>query len=225
MLAMHITQIFVDFLHSIAAQVPLPLFTVLAAFIEEVIAPIPSPLVMTLSGSLAASQGQPFVYLLFLALIGALSKTIGSLVVYVVSDKAEDVIIDKFGKFLGVSHQDTEGFGKYLNKGKRDDVVLFLLRAVPIIPTAPVSVVCGLLKINIKTYVISTFLGTIIRNMIYLYFGFVSVGALESLNNNLDSLEKYGYLILFFLMFGMVIWFYSKRRSGKGMGFLDRFKS
>jgi membrane protein DedA with SNARE-associated domain len=222
---MHITQIFIDFLHSIAAQVPLPLFTVLAAFIEEVIAPIPSPLVMTLSGSLAASQGHPFTFLLFLALIGALSKTVGSWVVYLVSDKAEDVIIDKFGKFLGVSHKDTEGFGKYLNKGKRDDLVLFLLRAVPIIPTAPVSVVCGLLKVNIRTYLVSTFLGTIVRNMIYLYFGFVSVGALESLNSNLDSLEKYGYLILFFLMFGMVIWFYSKRRSGKGMGFLDRFKS
>ena len=222
---MHITQIFIDFLHSIAAAVPLPFFTIIAAFIEEVIAPIPSPLVMTLSGSLAASQGQPFVYLIWLAVIGAASKTLGSVLVYTVADKAEDLIIDKFGRFLGVSHKDTEGFGKYLNKGRRDDIVLFLLRAVPIIPTAPVSVVCGLVKVNLRTYVVSTFLGTIVRNMVYLYFGFVSVGALEALNDDLDSLEKYGYLILFFLMFGLVIWFYKKRRSGGGMGFLDRFKS
>jgi uncharacterized membrane protein YdjX (TVP38/TMEM64 family) len=125
---------------------------------------------------------------------------------------------------LGVSHDDTEGFGKYLNKGKRDDIVLFLLRAAPIIPTAPVSVVCGLLKINMRTYLVSTFFGTIVRNLLYLYFGYVSVGALESLNDNLGSLENIGYLILFFMMFGMLVWVYRKRQSGNALKFFDRFK-
>lgn len=221
---MQLTKIFIDLLTGISERVSLPFFTVIAAFIEEVIAPIPSPLVMTLSGSLAASQHKPLVYLLFLALIGAVSKTFGSWIVYFVSDKMEDVLIDKFGKFLGVSHKDTEGLGKFLNHGRRDDFVLFLLRAIPIIPTAPVSVLCGLMKINLRTYLVSTFLGTIVRNMVYLYLGFVSVGALESVNEGLDSLETIGYLILFFGMFGLVVWMYQQRRSGSGLKFFDRFK-
>ena len=214
----------IQLLHAIAERVPLPLFTILGAFIEEVIAPIPSPIVMTLAGSFTAAENLPFVYLLFLAMIGAASKTVGSWLVYFVSDKAEDIIISKFGKFLGVSHSDTEGFGKYLNQGKRDDIVLFLLRAIPIIPTAPVSVVCGLIKVNVRTYLVSTFFGTAVRNMFYLYLGYTSVGTLESINEGLDSWENLGYLILFFLMFGAVIWIYSKRRKGFSLSFLDRFK-
>ena len=47
----------IDLLHRLATILPIPLFTVVAAFVEEVIAPVPSPLVMTLAGSLAASAG------------------------------------------------------------------------------------------------------------------------------------------------------------------------
>lgn len=222
MMPMSIFSQLTTLLASIAQVVPVPWFVFIGAFIEEVVAPIPSPFVMTLAGSLAAADASTVSYLAILALIGAAGKTIGSVIIYKIADEAEDVIIDKFGRFLGISHKDTEGIGKLLNKGVRDDIVLFLLRAVPIMPTSPVSVVCGLIKLNLRTYIVSTFLGTFIRNAFYLYLGYTGVEALNSLNDSLDSWEKWGYLILFGLMGVAVIWFYSKRGENNGADLFAR---
>jgi len=211
----------ITWLESLAQQVPVTWFVFIGALVEEIIAPIPSPLVMMLGGSIAASQGSTVLFLLLLALIGALSKTLGSLVIYVLADKAEDVLINKFGKFLGVSHSDTEGLGKYLGNGKRDDIAIFLMRAIPVIPTAPVSVIAGLIKINLKTYLLSTFLGLVVRNMIYLYLGYTSLGTLESLGEGFDSLEKVGYLILSVFAGLALLWMYRKRQQGSVLTMVD----
>lgn len=221
---MSITAPLIDFVHQIAEAVPLPWFTAIASLAEEVIAIIPSPFVMTLAGSLAASLEHHWSYLILLAVIGAVAKTFGSWIIYIIADKAEDILIDKFGRVLGVSHQDTEGLGKLFNHGRRDDFIIFASRALPIMPTAPISVVAGLLKLNIKTYLLSTFFGLVLRNLFYLYVGFTSLGALESVNDNLDSLENIGYVVLFFAMFGLMIWFYRQRRLGAGGRLLEKLR-
>lgn len=221
---MSLTAPLIEIVHQIAEVVPLPLFTAVASLAEEVIAIIPSPVVMTLAGSLAASLEKHWTYLILLAIIGSVAKTFGSWIIYVIADKAEDIVIDKFGRVLGVSHQDTEGLGKLFGHGRRDDFIILVSRALPIMPTAPISVVAGLLKLNLKTYLLSTFLGLILRNLFYLYLGYTSLGALESLNDNLDSLENIGYIVLFFAMFGLMIWFYRQRRLGAGGRFLDKLR-
>lgn len=212
----------IDLLHQLSGIMPLPIFTFFGAFVEEVLAPIPSPLVMTLAGSMAASLGRTWTYLLWLALVGAIGKTIGSYIIYVISDKGEDFVLNKFGKYLGVSHKEVEIIGKHLNKGWRDEFVLILLRAVPIMPTAPVSIVCGLIKVNLKTYLSSTFIGTLIRNIFYLYLGFTSVGALESINEGIDSFEKIGYLILLILVAAGLLFIYVQKKNESGIKFLEK---
>lgn len=214
-------QSLITWLEGLSQQVPVVWFVAIGALVEEVIAPIPSPLVMMLGGSISAGQGSPLLFIVGLALIGALSKTFGSLIIYLISDKAEDIVIDKFGKFLGVSHSDTEGLGKFFGEGKRDDVAIFVMRAVPVMPTAPVSVIAGLIKINLRTYLLSTFLGLIVRNMIYLYLGYTSLGALESLSEGFDSLEKIGYLILSVFAGVVLLWLYRKRRQGSVLAMID----
>jgi len=215
-------QIFISWLENLANQIPVTWFVFLGAMIEEIIAPIPSPLVMTLGGSIAASQERTLLFVAFLALIGAFSKTIGSAIIYVVSDKLEDVVIDKFGRFLGVSHSDTEGLGKFLSKGKGDDWAIFLMRAFPIMPTAPVSIIAGLIKTDFKTYIKNTFLGLLVRNAIYLYLGFTSLEALESLSEGFDSMEKIGYLILIIFALAFLYWIYKKKRQGSAIDMLDK---
>lgn len=215
-------QSLINWLHTFAQQVPVTWFIFIGALVEEIIAPIPSPLVMMLGGSILAGQGSPLYWILFLAVIGAFSKTLGSLLMYVIADKAEDVIVNKFGKFLGVSHSDTEGFGKFLGEGKRDDIAIFLMRAIPVMPTAPVSVIAGLIKINLKTYLLSTFLGLIVRNIIYLYLGYTSLGALESLNEGFDSLEKIGYVAIALFAGLVLVWMYRKRQKGSVLEILEK---
>lgn len=203
----------IEYLHTFSQTVPLPIFVSVGAAIEEIIAPIPSPLVMTLAGSLSASAGSHWLTLMYLALIGSVAKTAASYVVYVVSDKAEDLVLGKFGKFLGVSHKEVERLGSQLSGGWKDDLVMLALRAVPVIPTAPVSIISGLLKIKLSTFFWTTLVGYAIRNYFYLYLGATSTHALESLNEGLGSVEKIGYLIIFVLLLALTIFFYKQRQD------------
>lgn len=215
-------QAFINWLESLAQQVPVTWFVAIGAIVEEVLAPIPSPFVMMLGGSIAASQGNTLWFLFWLALVGALSKTFGSIIIYVIADKAEDVMIDKFGKFLGISSEETEGLGKFLSNGRKQAWVIFLLRALPIMPTAPVSVIAGVIKIDLKQYLFGTFTGLIVRNLIYLYLGFTSIGALESLSEGFDSLEKIGYFILAIFAGLVLLWMYRKRQQGSALTIVEK---
>ncbi|MCC6711073.1 MAG: hypothetical protein IT416_01840, partial [Candidatus Pacebacteria bacterium] len=76
-------QALINWLEVFSGQVPVTWFIFVGALVEELVAPIPSPLVMMLGGSIAAGQGSPLLFILFLALIGALSKTLGSLLIYI----------------------------------------------------------------------------------------------------------------------------------------------
>ena len=75
------------YLENLALKIPLELFTVIGAFLEEVVAPIPSPFVMTLAGSIMRAQNMTVTYIAFIALIGALAKTFGAWLLYFLSEK------------------------------------------------------------------------------------------------------------------------------------------
>lgn len=214
----------IEYLQDLSQTIPLPLFVTIGSAIEEIIAPIPSPLVMTLAGSLSASATQThWLPLLSLAILGSLAKTLASYLVYLVSDKAEDIVLGKWGKFLGVSHKEVEKIGTQLSGGWKDDLIMLALRAVPIIPTAPVSIIAGVLKINLRTFFWSTAVGYTFRNYFYLYLGATSIGALESLNDGLATFEKLGYLVIFLMLLLLALYFYKQRRDDNIVSKLLKF--
>jgi membrane protein DedA with SNARE-associated domain len=180
----------------LAQYVPVEQFVIFGAAIEEIVAPIPSPIIMTVAGSIAQAQNQGYLFLTLLALLGALSKTAASWLVYVISDKAEDIVVGRFGKYLGVTSKEIESIGKYFNGGVRDMVIMFLARAIPIMPTAPVSIVSGIIKVNMKSYMVGTFLGTLVRSYLYLLLGFVGLASAESILSGFDSAEKVVQLLM-----------------------------
>lgn len=204
---------FITLLRSWAEVLPPPWFTFFGTMLEEIIAPIPSPLVMTLGGSLAASLHKNVAYLFLLALTGTAGKTIGSYVIYLIADKFEDVLSTRIGKWFGISHAQLENIGARLGKGWKDNVAIFVLRALPIMPTAPVSFVAGILKIDLKSYLVSSALGIFVRNIFYLYLGFTSLDALENINENLSSWESVGSIIVLVFIAALVYYIYKKRRD------------
>lgn len=197
-----------------AHETPLEIFSFLGSFVEEIIAPIPSPIIMTTTGSIAAVQAKPIEFLLILAVLGALGKMFGALIVYKISDKAEDLILNRFGKLIGVTHTEVENFGKHFSKTRKDVLVLILLRSIPFIPSTLVSVSSGILKINVRHFMIATFLGTIIRDSIFLYFGYRGVEAFSHILGGFDTLESIlqvlGFLALA-LFLGLIYY-----KKGKG---------
>jgi len=200
-------------LETIAESVPLPLFVLIASIIEELIAFIPSPFVLTLAGSSAAAQGSNFLYLVVLALIATLAKTAGAYFFYYVADKLEDVVTSKFGKVFGFSHKSIESIGAKLQKSSSDEVAIFLLRAMPLIPSTPVSIVAGILKIDLKRYLLASAAGLFVRCMFFVYLGYTATGTLEDLTNQIGGYELYGKIALLILGAIGVIWFWRKRRE------------
>ncbi len=198
-------------IQSFAVHVPIELYTFVASFIEEVIAPIPSPFVMTSAGSIAEAQGKAVFFLLILAIIGSVGKTLGAWLLYYIADKGEDVLIKKYGRFFGVSHRELESIGKHFKGHWKDTFVLLGLRALPIVPSAPISIVCGAIKVSLRSYLFATFFGTIARNMIFLYFGFAGLSSYESVVNGLESVESVVQIFLAAFVGLFIVWMYWKR--------------
>jgi membrane protein DedA with SNARE-associated domain len=203
-----------EFLKDISTRVPVELFTCLGAFVEEVIAPIPSPLVMATAGSIAFSQGKGTALLLWLSLVGAAGKVAGAWLVYWVAAELEEVFVNRFGRFFGVSHRDVENLAGHFKGGLRDGIILTVLRAAPIMPSAPVSVICGLIRMRRRAYLTATFLGTVVRNLVYLYIGYAGLAVSEKLIAGFTGWESVLQAVSVAIVAAFVGWVYWKRRGG-----------
>lgn len=201
-----------DYFEKFADKVPLEIFVFVGAFLEEVIAPVPSPFVMTLAGSVAESQGYAFWYLLVIAVIASAGKTLGAILLYWLADKAEDLMLSRIGKFVGITHQEVEKFGSKLSGTKRDLITLLIIRSTPVIPSAPISLICGFLKIDLKQFITATFFGTIIRDFVYLYFGYTSLDAATKLVEGMEGVESFITIAMALIGFLIVGWIIYKKK-------------
>ena len=205
----------ISLIKPLATTIPLDVFAFIGSFLEEIIAPIPSPLVMTTAGTLAHTQNHTLLYLFWLALAASLGKTIASWLYYVLADKSEDLVLTRFGKYVGVSHKEVENIGKHFNGTWKDDVILLVLRSLPIMPTSLVSVVCGFIKLNMRTYLQSTFIGYFIRSFIFLYIGYTGMATYGNVSNELVSIESFIKVVSGAGLVLFLVWIFYKRGKGK----------
>jgi len=190
-----------------AHSIPLELFTFISTFIEEMLPPIPAPSVITIAGAVAKVQDYSPYFLIILALIGTIGKTSGAIIIYKVVDKLEDVFVSKFGKYFNIEEDKLEAIGKRISGSEKSYLILITLRAIPLFPSTLISVSCGLLKIPFKLFVISTFIGSFIRNLAYVYIGFGSIKIFDSiLSTPMNILTIRIFLILALL--SAFIYFY-----------------
>ena len=171
--------------------VPLHLFVFLGSFIEEVIAPIPSPAVMIAAGSAAAVQQYSFFETALLSITGALGKAAGAGVVYIIAYKLEDAIVGRLGSFFGVDTKKLDAFGSKLTGTWKDYGILLALRVAPFIPSAIISIGSAVVRVPFTMFIITTFVGTIIRDGIYLYVGYTGTKTFSSFLHTANSLEGY----------------------------------
>ncbi len=217
----HIVSEVMAWLQAFAQQVPLELFVFVGGIVEEVIAPVPSPLVATLAGGIAKEQGYGWPALFLVCAIGVLGKTIGAYLFYVIIDKFEDVLTPRFGKFLGVSHEEIETFGKRFGGGWKDGVVLFLIRSIPMMPSTPVSMACGLVKLRTRTFLLATYCGFLLREMFFMVLGYSGIAA-AGLLAGFSSAEGVINALIALTAFIIIAWLYWRRRKGTLMGLLGK---
>jgi membrane protein DedA with SNARE-associated domain len=185
-----ITEPILTFLKTFAETVSLPLFVVVGALAEEIIVIIPSPFVPLTAGSLAINQNKTIYFILFLALIGAIAKTFSTTFVFWLADKLEDLITKgKLGKYLGLDPNEIERYGDIFSKSKSNTLIVFILRALPFVPTVPVTVVAGLIKVKYRIFMIGTFFGMLVRNSFYLLAAFYGLQKFQGLMEGMDTLN------------------------------------
>lgn len=167
-----------------------------ASIIEEVAAPIPSALVLTSAGFFlipnhAWSLHSLEVLLFTIAIPGALGVTIGSLLVYGIGYWSGKPVLERWGKILGISWADVGRVEEKFKNSHSDEVALFTVRAIPIIPSVVISTFCGLIRLPLREYLIFSFLGTIIRAFILAAIGW-QVGAIyESIAQSISKAENF----------------------------------
>ena len=140
----------------------------LATIIEEAVAPIPSSLVPLAGGFFLLPADHILMQvaveaLILVAIPVTLGVTIGSSIVYWIAYAGGKPIVDRFGKYVGLSWKAVEGIEARMTKGRRDEVTLFALRLMPVIPGVALSGFCGALRYPFARFAVITFVASGIR--------------------------------------------------------------
>ncbi len=128
--------------------------------IESACIPLPSELIMPLSGwMLIKEQSLPAIYSLVAGAYGALGCTIGSIIAYGVGMWGGRPFLEKYGKYILISHQDLALADRWFNRS--GSWVIFVSRLLPIVRTF-ISLPAGIARMNVIKFLIYTFLGSFI---------------------------------------------------------------
>ena len=129
----------------------------LAALIETIIPPIPTMAVFPTAGFIASQNGLGIIEVVLLGIVGGLGASIGSTVIYLIALKLGRTALLRYLKKVKVSEKKMDRVEKWFEK-YGDKAVLFG-RMIPVFREM-ISIPAGLLKMNIKKFLVYTVLGS-----------------------------------------------------------------
>jgi membrane protein DedA with SNARE-associated domain len=153
-----------------------PYSVFIIVLLEELLVPIPSPLVLMGSGFILIEPGLPFFdaavkIFFFIALPASIASVLGSLILYGIGYYGGMTVINRLRPFIGTSWDQMKQTEKKLEKKKRVWVTIAFLRAVPLFPIAIVSLFAGVLGLSKKRFALATFVGSLPRTFILAAIG------------------------------------------------------
>ena len=159
----------------------------LAMFLENIIPPIPSEIIMPLGGFFVYREKLNFFFLIFWGLFGTI---LGSLPWYylgkLVNEKKLSKFLDKRGKYVGITSDDLAKSKRWFDKYGVS--LVFWGRLVPGIRTL-ISVPAGMELMPLRKFLIWTTLGSFIWVAILTYAGFILGDNWQMINNYLDQIN------------------------------------
>ncbi len=175
----------------------------LAMFLENIIPPIPSELIMPLGGFFVFQQKLNFYILILWGLIGTIA---GSLPWYYlgksVNEKKLSKFLDKRGKYLGITSKDLEKSKKWFDK--YGVALIFWGRLVPGIRTL-ISVPAGMELMSLRKFLIWTTLGSLIWVALLTYAGYFLGENYQIIGTYIDQIKYVlkpilGLILVYFLI-------------------------
>jgi membrane protein DedA with SNARE-associated domain len=165
-----IEQQILDFISNVYNMMQWPGVVALMA-IESACIPLPSELIMPLSGwMLIKANGLSPVYSLVAGAYGALGCTIGSIIAYFVGLWGGRPFLEKYGKYVLVSHHDLNIADRWFSRN--GDWSIFVSRLLPVVRTF-ISLPAGIARMNFIKFTVYTFVGSFLWCAGLAYGGYI----------------------------------------------------
>lgn len=190
----------------------------MASIIEEIIAPIPSTLVI-MGSSFLILKGYPIAVdsimrlLIYVVLPASAGVTLGSLFVYAIGYFLGSPFIKRWGKYMGVSWDDIEKAEGRFSQGQSDNLILFTVRAVPVVPSVAISIFCGFIRYRLRDYITFTFMGSLVRGFVLGILGWQFGMLYLEISQQISFLEELVLLVLVIALAFYLYWRKTKKES------------
>ena len=129
---------------------------VLLMAIESACIPLPSEIIMPFSGYLVFTGDMT---LWAVALAGAVGCVLGSLVAYWIGSYGGRPLVEKYGKYVLISHHDLAIAEKWFSK--HGEITIFVGRLLPVVRTF-IAFPAGVARMNLSRFNFYTFVGSFI---------------------------------------------------------------
>lgn len=187
----------------------------LGGFVEQIIVPIPSPIITMAGGAFLIDKALPIFEAIFsifskVALPYTIGATIGTSLVFFATYFGGQPLIEKFGKYIGISWKLIKNVKKDFQKSIRDEIFILVACTIPIVPVSLVTAFCGGFQIKPQKFYPMVFLALLIRATILGFVGFQMGEAFTDLAHGLDKIESLVTVIGAFLILGFL---YLKREK------------
>lgn len=188
----------------------------IGVIIEQIIVPIPSPMIIMGAGAVLIQSDLPIPdalaqILWIIVLPGSIASTLGSYIGYTISFYGGKALVARFQRLLDVDWDQLEKLEKRF-QGSKEAWSIFLSRAIPVFPISLVSIFAGLLRIPIKPFTFYTFLGSIFRCFLLGFFGWWIGTTYEKVATRLDSAETIVSVVMLMGMGAVFVYLYDKFR-------------
>jgi membrane protein DedA with SNARE-associated domain len=163
---------------------------------------IPSEVILPLAG-FAVLQGKMTIW--GITLVAALADVVGALFLYFISLKGGRPLLDKYGKYFSISPSKLDRGDKWFVK--YGDETVLISRCIPMI-TELVSITAGVSKMDLKKYIIYTYLGALPFDFGLVYLGFIlgpHWNIVETYSSQLDIIFYIGIIaVVAFIVYKII---------------------
>lgn len=153
--------------------------------IESAGIPVPSEVIMTYGGFMAAPGG--ITHVIAVAVIGSLGTGLGSAIGYFVGAWGGKPFVDKYGKFMGVNSQKMLWAERWFCK--YGESACIYTRLLPVVRTI-VNVPAGLLNMDFKKFMVYSMVGAFPWCLVLAFIGFI-------LGENWESIMGASHLLTY----------------------------
>lgn len=182
--------------------------------IENVFPPIPSEVILLISGFFSSYTSLSVFYMILASTLGSF---LGAIILYYIGkifnkERLKKIVNGRLGKILFLKENDIDKADEWFdNKGNKS---VFFCRFVPIVRSL-ISIPAGMSEMPMVKFIIYTICGSMIWNTVLICLGFRLGSNWEYVLTILDKYQMVVIVILVIIFGYVIIKFYRKKRKSK----------